>query len=314
MDQVVSIEFPGLGITIENMGKNISIFGFEIAYYGIIIAFGIMAGVVIACWEAKATGQKMEDYIDFALYVIIASIVGARLYYVIFRWDHYKDDLLEIFNLRHGGLAIYGAIIAAVLTCLIYTRVRKLSFPRILDTACLGLIAGQIIGRWGNFFNREAFGSVTSNSNPLAMRIYFDSYFSGADVPPAVKTQMEQVFGNTASNLGYIQVHPTFLYESLWNLCVLILILIFRRKKAYDGEVFLWYVLGYAAGRAWIEGLRTDQLLIPGTTLPVSQILSIAVGIAAICILAYKRIKIHNMIQTGKQEDYNEQERTDGAD
>ena len=103
MAHAVSIEFPGLGITIENMGKNISIFGFEIAYYGIIIALGIMAGVVIACREAKATGQKMEDYIDFALYVIIASIVGARLYYVIFRWDHYKDDLLEIFNLRHGG-------------------------------------------------------------------------------------------------------------------------------------------------------------------------------------------------------------------
>lgn len=300
MYSTVSIQFPRLGITIEDMGQNVSIFGFEIAYYGIIIACGIMAGIIIACLEAKATGQKTEDYIDFALYVIIASIIGARLYYVIFKWDNYKDDLWEIFNLRHGGLAIYGAIIAAVITCFIYTRIKHMSFPRILDTACLGLIAGQIIGRWGNFFNREAFGSVTTDHNPFAMRIYFDRYFSYWDVPDVVREQMEQNFGASIRQLGYIQVHPTFLYESIWNLCVLVLILIFRRKKAYEGEVFLWYALGYALGRAWIEGLRTDQLLIPGTSLAVSQILSITVAIVTLSFLVYKRMKMHKNIQKAK--------------
>lgn len=288
----ISIEFPKLGIVIENMGKSVSIFGFEIAYYGIVIASAIAIGILVACLEAKATGQSADDYLDFALYEVIASIIGARLYYVIFKWEDYKDDLVEIFRLRNGGLAIYGAIIAAVITCLVYTKVKKKSFPLMLDTACLGLVLGQVIGRWGNFFNREAFGSVTGNGNPFAMRIYFDDYYSYSKVPEVVKEQMQNVFGQSATELGYIQVHPTYLYESLWNLILLVVILLLRRKKSYDGEVFLWYALGYAVGRSWIEGLRTDQLLIPGTSIAVSQMLSITVAIVVAVLLVYKRIQI----------------------
>ena len=302
----ISIEFNNLGIRLYDLGKSISVFGIEIAYYGIIIAIGIMAGIIIACLEAKHTGQDPEDYIDFAIYAVIFSIIGARLYYVIFEWDYYSAHLADIINLRKGGLAIYGGIIAAILICFVYTRIKHMSFPKMADTACLGLISGQIIGRWGNFFNREAYGTVTSDSNPLAMRIYFDDNFSISNVPEKVVTAMEEKMGQSLSEIGYIQVHPTFLYESLWNLSVLILILIFRKHKKYDGEVILWYLAGYAFGRFFIEGLRTDQLILPYFNVPVSQLLSALLFVATAVILICKRIAIKKRHKRRKQNMINE--------
>lgn len=291
---LASIQFPNLHINIENLPKSFNVFGMEIAFYGCIIAIGMMAGIFIACAEAKRTGQDYNQYIDFAIYAIFFSVVGARLYYVIFSWDYYSQNPAEIFNIREGGLAIYGGVITAIITCFVYTRIKKMSFKKVADTAIFGLITGQIIGRWGNFFNREAFGQVTGNGNPLAMRIYFDDYYSISQVPNAVKTAMEQNYNKTLSEIGFIQVQPTFLYESLWNLLVLTLMLVFRDKKKFNGEILLWYLMGYGLGRAVIEGFRTDQLIMPVTGWPVSQFLSIVLCATATLIVVINRIKIKN--------------------
>ena len=269
----MSINFPNPGIHLEHVGKSISIFGFEIAYYGIIIGIGMIAGVLIAAAEAKRTKQNSEDYFDLAIFAIVFAIIGARLYYVIFSWENYKDDLLSIFNIREGGLAIYGGIIAAVITVIVFAKIRQLSAWKLMDTACLGLIAGQMIGRWGNFFNREAFGGYTNNV--FAMQLPVDAV-RASDITEKMQEHIRLIDG-----VSYIQVHPTFLYESLWCLGVLIFLNFYKRYKKFDGEVFFMYLFGYGLGRVWIEGLRTDQLCIPGIGWPVSQVLAGVLVVAA---------------------------------
>ena len=267
------IRFVHLGITIEHLKSSISVFGFRIAFYGIIIGIGMLAGIWIAQSDAKRRGQDPELYLDFALYAIICSIVGARIYYVIFEWDYYKENLLQIFNLRAGGLAIYGGVIAGAITMIVYTRVKKVSFFSMADTGVLGLVTGQIIGRWGNFFNCEAFGGYTDSL--LAMRIkrsLVNDNMLNADV------LSHKIVEN---GVEFIQVHPTFLYESCWNLCLLIFMLWFRKYKKYDGQMFWIYLFGYGTGRFWIENLRTDQLILFGTGLAVSQALSLVLILAA---------------------------------
>ena len=267
------IRFVHLGITINHLKSSISVFGFRIAFYGIIIGIGMLAGIWIAQSDAKRRGQDPELYLDFALYAIICSIIGARIYYVIFEWDYYKENLLQIFNLRAGGLAIYGGVIAGAITMIVYTRVKKVSFFSMADTGVLGLVTGQIIGRWGNFFNCEAFGGYTDSL--LAMRIrrsLVNDNMLNADV------LSHKIVEN---GVEFIQVHPTFLYESCWNLCLLIFMLWFRKYKKYDGQMFWIYLLGYGTGRFWIESLRTDQLILFGTGLPVSQALSLVLILVA---------------------------------
>lgn len=279
-----TIDFPNIGIHLKSVGDHITIFGFDIAFYGMIIGLGILTGLLIAAAEAKRSGQNPEDYFDLAIYAVIFSIIGARLYYVAFSWDMYKDDLLSILNIRQGGLAIYGGVIAAVITVFVFARVKKMSATLILDTAGLGLVAGQMIGRWGNFFNREAFGEYTNSF--LAMRLPVDAV-RGSDITELMRKNMETVKG-----VSYIQVHPTFLYESLWCLMVLIIMLIYRKHKKFNGEVFLVYLLGYGLGRFRIEGLRTDQLLIPKIGLPVSQILAGVLVVVSLALIIYKRIEL----------------------
>lgn len=276
-----SIRFPHLGIEIAHMSKSVSIFGFSIAYYGIIIGIGMMAGIVVALLEAKRTKQNTDQYIDLAIFGIISAIIGARLYYVIFEWDYYSQHLLEIFNTRRGGLAIYGGIIGAVICVIIFSKVRKLSAWQLCDTACLGLITGQIIGRWANFVNMEAFGGYTDNLLAMQLNVN-EAYYTTPDL-------LERAV--TVDGIQYIQVHPTFFYESLWNLGVLIVLLLYRNHKKFTGEVFLMYIAGYGLGRFWIEGLRTDQLLIPGIGFPVSQLLSAVLVIAAAGLIIYRRRK-----------------------
>lgn len=283
MMKAPDISFVHLGISIEHLRNSISVFGFEIAYYGIIIGIGMLTGIWIAQSDARRRGQNPDDYVDFALYAIIFSIIGARLYYVAFEWDSYKDNLLQILNLRAGGLAIYGGVIGAVLTLIVYTRVRKLSFFSMADSGCLGLIAGQIIGRWGNFFNCEAFGGYTDGL--LAMRIK-RSLVNESMISEDLLNHLIVENGTE-----YIQVHPTFLYESLWNLGVLLFMLWYRRRKKFDGEMLWIYLLGYGLGRAWIEGLRTDQLILFGTGIPVSQALSVLLVVVSAAILVWKRRK-----------------------
>lgn len=289
MADSADISFVNLGITIKHLQNSISFFGFRIAYYGIIIGIGILAGIWVAQSDAKRRGQNPDLYLDFALYGIIFSIIGARIYYVVFAWDTYKDNLLQIFNLRGGGLAIYGGVIAAVITLTVYTRKKKLSFLSMADSGCLGLITGQIIGRWGNFFNCEAFGGYTESL--FAMRI------RRALVDESMISQDLIDHMIVKDGIEYIQVHPTFFYESVWNLGVLLFMLWYRRYKKFDGEMLFIYLLGYGLGRVWIEGLRTDQLLFFGTGIPVSQALSLILVIVSAAVLFWKHWKLKSKIK-----------------
>ncbi len=281
-----SISFPNLGIHLKNVGQSFTMFGFEIAFYGVIIGIAVIAGILLAVHEAKRTGQNPDTYYDLAIYAVIFSVIGARLYYVIFAWDDYKDDLASIVNLRQGGLAIYGAVIAAVITVTVYCKIKKLSFRRIADTAVLGLILGQIIGRWGNFFNREAFGAYTDGL--LAMRLPWDT--AARAVPHADVLAELQKHVVIIGDGQFIQVHPTFLYESLWNLAVLIFLLCWRKHKKFEGEIFLMYLFGYGVGRFWIEGLRTDPLLIGNTKLAVSQVLAAVLAVVSATLIVLVRL------------------------
>jgi phosphatidylglycerol:prolipoprotein diacylglycerol transferase len=281
----MQINFPNLGIFLEHVGKNFSVFGFEIAFYGCTMATGIIAGYLLAAREAKRTGQNPDDYLDMLLYAVFFAIVGARLYYVAFSWDYYKENLLNILNLRQGGLAIYGGIIGAFTTVYFFAKKRKLSFGQMLDTACPGLAAGQVIGRWGNFFNREAFGDYTDGL--FAMQLPVSAVRSG-EITEKMWEHMEVING-----VEFIQVHPTFLYEGLWNLGVIIFLYIYRDHKKFTGELVLWYLVLYGVGRFWIEALRTDQLLIPGIGFPISQLLGAVLAVSGLIaiVIGHKRVK-----------------------
>ena len=280
----MEINFPNLGIYLDHVGKNISIFGFSIAYYGIVIVTGMMIAIWIAQREAKRTGQNPEQYLDLAMIGIAAGILGARIYYAIFAWDYYKDDLLSIFNIRQGGLAIYGGIIGACIAVVIYSRKKKQNFSLLMDTASMSIVFGQIMGRWGNFFNREAFGDYTNNLFAMQLPV------SAVRANEITQKMWDHVV--TVNGVEYIQVHPTFLYESLWNVGVLLFLFWFRKRKKFNGEVFLMYLIGYGLGRIWIEGLRTDQLLLPVVGLPVSQLLSGCLVVGCTILVVWKRKKL----------------------
>lgn len=290
-----TIRFPHLGLTL-NPGKSFTVFGIEIAYYGVIIALGMLAGALVAYREAKKTGQKVDDYIDFTLYTLIAAIIGARIYYVIFEWDYYSAHPLEIFNLRAGGLAIYGGVLASALTLFIFTKVKKLKFWLMADTAVQGLIIGQIIGRWGNFFNREAFGGYTDSLFAMQLPV--------SEAKGITQELIEHLV--TIDGVSYVQVHPTFLYEGTWNLLLFIGICLYKRHKKFDGEIFAIYLMGYGLGRFIIEGLRTDQLVIKALGgIAASQVLSIILIVLAVAFVIYNRVQLKK--RTPVTKDGNEQ-------
>ena len=268
----MDIAFPNLGIYLTSVPKTIMIGGFGIALYGVVIAIGMLLGLTLSSKIAGKTGQDPDTIWDLGPALLIISVLGARVYYVIFMWELYKDDPIQVFNLRGGGLAIYGGIIAGVLTIYGYCKIKKKKFPLVLDTIMYGLLVGQIIGRWGNFFNREVFGEYTDSL--LAMRIPV-SMVRDRDISASIVAHM-------AEGTNYIQVHPTFLYEGMWNLMVLIFLLLYLKYKKFDGEIALIYFAGYGIGRALIESIRTDQLYIPGTTIPVSMALGITMAVVSI--------------------------------
>ncbi|MDR1801935.1 MAG: prolipoprotein diacylglyceryl transferase [Lachnospiraceae bacterium] len=269
-----SIAFPHLGIYLNNVGSSFKIGGFTVAFYGVTLGIAILVGILIAAWRAKKTGQSPDLYYDLAIYSVISGVLGARIYYVIFTWSYYKDHLGEIINLRQGGLAIYGGVIGAVIAVLVYSKVKKIKPAVLLDTAGCGLVVGQMIGRWGNFFNREVFGRYTDGL--FAMRIPL----SAARMSDVSDEMLQNA--QTIDGMEYIQVTPTFLYESALCLVIFILMLWYAKHKKFDGEVFVFYAFCYGVGRFFIEGIRTDQLKIPGTNLPVSQVLA---GVAAVVCL-----------------------------
>ena len=223
---------------------------------------------------------------DLFIYMMIFGIVGARAYYVAFSFDAYRGRLLDIFNLRQGGLAIYGGIIGGVLTVLVFAKVHKMQVAVILDTVAMGVINGQMLGRWGNFFNREAFGEYTDNLFAMQLPV---SAVRSWEITETMKAH--QII---ADGITYIQVHPTFLYESLWNAGVLLILFFTRNRTKFKGELFTRYIGLYALGRVWIEGLRTDQLLVPGTHLAVSQGLSavLAVGCLLLTVVLRRKKKL----------------------
>lgn len=277
------IAFPNLGIYLKDVPRSFHIFGFEIAFYGLIIGIGMFLGIWMAAQVAKRTNQNPEDYWDFALWAIVFAIIGARLYYVAFSWEEYKDDLLDIFKLRNGGLAIYGGVIAAFITLFIWCRIKKKNPYLIGDTAMPGLVLGQVIGRWGNFMNREVFGDYYNGL--FSMQIPIEAVRDKGDITENIRAHMPD-------GANYINVHPTFLYESVWNLGLLILLLVYQKHKKFDGEICLLYFGGYGLGRFIIEGIRTDTLLIPGTTLPVSQVLAAVMVIFAVGMDIFVRMRM----------------------
>lgn len=277
--------FPHLGIGIEKLQNSISVFGFSIAFYGIIIGIGMLLGMSVATRDYGKHGHKVEDIQDFALIVIILGVIGARLYYVIFEWEYYAKHLAEIPNIRQGGLAIYGGVLTAIATCIVFCKKRKLQFLPMADSGVIGLILGQAIGRWGNFFNAEAFGGYTDSL--LAMRIK-ESIVNPGMLNSNVLANLQYISGTS-----YIQVHPTFFYESVWNLSVFAFLYFYSKKKSYDGQIFLFYLMLYGFGRFFIEGLRADSLMFFGTNIAVSQMLSLFLFVISISaqVLLYAKKK-----------------------
>ena len=276
-----SIIFPNLHITLDNVGKGFYIGSFFIAFYGVIIAIGMLIGVSFILKEAKRVGFDEDQFLDICIITIVVGVLGARLYYVAFAWEYYKDNPIDALNIRQGGLAIYGGVLAGIACVYVLCKMKKFKFLKVVDVAIFGVIIGQICGRWGNFFNREVFGQYTDGL--FAMLLPLDAIRSQSDVTAEMLANLVQIDG-----VSYISVHPTFLYESLWNLGLLIFLLLTRKKKKFDGYVFFTYLIVYGAGRFWIEGVRTDQLKLWGTSLPVSQL------VAAIMIVVGAGLMFYN--------------------
>lgn len=283
------IAFPNLGLYLENVPSGFYIGEFWVALYGLVIGIGVYLGINMAARAAKVTGHNPDDIWDFAIYAVIFSVIGARIYYIVFSWDSYKNDLLSIFNFRQGGLAIYGAVIGAFVTLFVYSKLKKKSPFWIGDCGVQGLILGQVIGRWGNFFNREVFGEYTDNL--FAMRLPVEAVRDKTDITDNIRAHMIE-------GTNYIQVHPTFLYESLLNLFLLLFMIWYNKHKKFNGEICLLYLGGYGIIRFFVEGIRTDQLKFAGTNIAVSQLLGLALFvlamIAEIGILIYLKKKKNN--------------------
>jgi len=265
-----TVEFPGLGgLKLDINPVAFTVFGRPIFWYGILISLAFFAAVYMAAKQSKNFGISQDDVLDMILYAGPIGIIGARLYYVIFSWENYRDDFLGVFRIWEGGLAIYGGIIAGVITALLFTKIRKLDTLKVFDFAVVYIPLAQAIGRWGNFFNQEAFGTNTNlpwgMTSEGTVRYLQGLVEKGVSVDP------------------FLPVHPTFLYESIWNFIVFFILLNRRKNKKADGEVFLFYLALYGLGRFFIEGLRTDSLMLGN--LRVSQLLSALFLIAAVVML-----------------------------
>lgn len=288
MDRM-AIDFPNLGIHLGYVPKSFQIGSFTIAMYGIIIAMGVLLGFMLANREGNAVGMPKDIWWDFSLPAIIFSVLGARIYYVVFSWDYYKDHLNELLNIRQGGIAIYGAVIGGFLTLFVFSKIRKVRFLQMTDVGVMGLLLGQIIGRWGNFTNREVFGGYTDNL--FAMRLPIEMVRQ-SDISPDIAAHITE-------GINYIQVHPTFLYESFFNLLLLIAMLLYRRHKKFDGEICLMYLGGYGIIRFVVEGIRTDRLLIGHTNIAVSQLLGIVLFAAAVVTEIIVRVRLAKQKEPG---------------
>ena len=280
-----SIFFPHLHVYFHRVGDHISVFGFSVMYYGMAIALGMLLAGCFILREGHKEGMKEDDLLDVLLWGIVCGIIGARCYYVMFSLSEYRGRWGSVFNLREGGLAIFGGILGCLFAVVIVTRRKGLPFLKVADILVFGGLIGQIFGRWGNFFNREAFGGYTDGLFAMCLPV------SAVRQARAVTEEMLE-HAVERNGLTWISVHPTFLYESLWNIGVfLVLYFVIRKRKYWDGQVFFSYLLFYGAGRFWIEGLRTDQLRLPMTSLAISQCLAGVCVIMASSILGFHYFK-----------------------
>jgi phosphatidylglycerol---prolipoprotein diacylglyceryl transferase len=284
------VEFPGLGGLVIPINRvAFSVFGFSVYWYGLIISFAFLLGTVLGIRHCNKYQIKKDDFLDLLMVAIPTAIVFARLYYVVFAWEDFRGNLLSIFNLRTGGLAIYGGVIGAVLGALIFTKVKKIKTLQMFDFAVVYLPLGQAIGRWGNFVNQEAFGVNTTL--PWGMR-------SETTIMELTRLQRMGVSISSWDINPLLPVHPTFLYEFLWNSVVFVSLLLLRSKKKFEGEVFYMYMALYGLGRFLIEGLRTDSLMLGGFR--VSQILALMFFVVFVGVILKKRMSkniktIHNL-------------------
>lgn len=274
----MSIRFPNLQIYFGYVGRSVSVFGFEITIYGLLIAAGMLLGLIYVLHQAKVQNENQNLYLEMMIPAMLGGLIGARAFYVLFNWNLFSGQTAaEICDVRNGGMSLYGGILGGALLAALYCRIRKVSFQRMADTASMGLLITQIIGIWGNFFNRESFGGYTDSL--FAMQIPLDV------VRPGQITDVIEAHLVTVGDVSYIQVHPLFLYESLWCLLLFLVLLFYTRRKTYQGEIFLRYLAGVSLGGVGIEWLRTDALKIPGTDfpafLPVCAFLFIVCGVSA---------------------------------
>ena len=258
-----TISFPGLGLSFNPSRVAFSIGNKPIYWYGIIIAAGFLLAVYYAMRRADQFGLTQDNIIDMLICAVPLAIIGARAYYCLFSWNLYKDDPIRVLYIWEGGLAIYGGVIGAVIGLFLYTKVKKVKTSALLDIGGLGLLIGQAIGRWGNFMNREAFGAQT------------DSFLR---------------MGLTDASGATIYVHPTFLYESVWNAIGLLILHFYSKRRKFDGQIFLMYLGWYGLGRMFIEGLRTDSLYVGSSNLRVSQLLAGICFLAVVIFLVYDKI------------------------
>lgn len=284
----ITVSFPGLGIGEGDISSiAFSIGDFTVMWYGICIALGMVMAIAYASWRCKQQGITIDDLIDVAIFTIFFGVIGARLYYVLFS-DHEFKTLWDVINLRTGGLAIYGGIIFGAATIVVVCLIKKISWRKLYDAAGPGVMLAQAMGRWGNFFNGEAFGAQVEEGHPLHF------------------LRMGLISSNTYNDFGttkMVYVHPTFLYESLWNILGFVLINIFFKKKKFDGEVALWYFAWYGFGRMFIEGLRTDSLYIGSTGIRVSQLLGFLLFALASALVVYGRIVVKKNAQSSVSEE-----------
>ncbi len=267
------IAFPGLGIQIDPPAT-LELGPLSIHIYGLIIATGLLLAVFYGCKRCRQFGLTADDLTDGVLFIVPLAIVCARLYYCIFQWDSYKNNPIEILYIWQGGLAIYGGVIGAALGIIVFSLIKKVKIGAVLDITSLGFLIGQSIGRWGNFFNREAFGSETDSF--LRMGLH----------------QMVNSQGNLQYSSTMHYFHPTFLYESVWNAIGFVLLHFLSKKRKYDGQIALGYLAWYGLGRTFIEGLRTDSLY--WGNLRVSQILAAITCFTGVAMLMFFAFKEHD--------------------
>ena len=278
------VGFPHLGIFIKNLGSAIRIGNYTIAFYGIIISIGMLIAFLIVSKTAKKFNINEDIFYDIFIIIIVLGIIGARAYYVIFKWDYYQIHMHEILDIRAGGLAIYGGIILGIIGIFIYCLIRKIQVIKVFDLTAIGVALGQAIGRYGNFFNTEAFGEYTDNI--FAMRIRKELVSNSADISRSLLLNPIVEEG-----IEYIQVHPTFFYESTLNIILFIVMFIMIRKKhKFDGQIMATYFIGYGIIRFFVESLRTDSLMF--MEFRISQIVSIVLIAVGLLIFALNHFKI----------------------